>query len=175
MRRIPFLLALMVSALAVMSGSALAAVARTVASPPANTSLPTISGTAREVDLTAAGAQGGAAITAYQWRRCNSLREQLRADQQATVRTTSSRTDANNTIHRGGSDGRKRTTSLSAPRCVAPLAARARRLQPDPSGRAESDVKVDSGGPGPQADHVHLSVAGCTAVNPVCSLASVTG
>ena len=86
MRRIPFLLALIVSALALMSGSALAAVARTAASPPVNNSLPTIGGTAREGQtLTASnGSWGGVTPIsyAYQWQRCNSVGEQLRVDRQ---------------------------------------------------------------------------------------------
>ena len=42
MRRIPWLLVLVAGALTVISGSALAAAGRTAASPPANSSLPTI-------------------------------------------------------------------------------------------------------------------------------------
>ena len=81
-----FLLSLVVIAglLAVGSGSALGQAARSAASPPTESSLPTISGTVQAGHtLTASsGTWGGVTpITyAYQWQRCNSLRERLRGD-----------------------------------------------------------------------------------------------
>ena len=71
MKRLPLLLAALAGVLIVGSGSALAAT-----SPPVNSSLPTIGGTAREAQtLTASNGSwtGTAPISyAYRWQRCNS-------------------------------------------------------------------------------------------------------
>jgi hypothetical protein len=189
MRRIPFLLALTVSVLAVTSGSALAAVARTVASPPANTSLPTISGTPREGQtLTAAnGAWGGATpITyAYQWQRCNSSGSSCGSIGKATSQNyVVSHTDVNNTIRievtATNADGASQALS-AASAAVAPLAGNvpANTKQPEPSGTAQEGqtVKVDSGNwSGLKPITFTYQWQSCTAVNPVCTnLAGVTG
>ncbi len=74
MRRIPFLLAVVAGALAVLTGPALAASVRTAVSP-SNSSLPTISGTPRSgqsLSATSGSWAGTAPIAfAYQWQRCN--------------------------------------------------------------------------------------------------------
>ncbi len=189
MRRIPFLLALMVSALGVMSGSALAAVTRTVASPPANTSLPTISGTAREDQtLTASnGSWGGATPIsyAYQWQRCNSSGSSCGSIGKATSQNyVVSHTDVNNTIRvevtATNVDGTSQALS-AASAAIAPLAGSvpANTKQPDPSGTAQEGqtVKVDSGSwSGLKPITFTYQWQSCTAVNPICTnLAGVTG
>ena len=87
MRRFTMLLALTVGALTLMSGSAFGAAARTAASP-ANTSLPTIGGTARDgqtLTATSGAWDGSAPITyAYQWQRCNSSGSACAAVNKAT-------------------------------------------------------------------------------------------
>ena len=189
MRRITILLALMASALAVMSGSALASVARTVASPPANTSLPTISGTAREGQtLTASnGSWGGATpITyAYQWQRCNSSGSSCGSIGKATNQNyVVSHTDVDNTIRvevtATNADGTSQALS-AASAAVAPLSgnAPANTKQPNPSGTAQEGqtVKVDNGSwSGLKPITFTYQWQSCTAVNPVCTnLAGVTG
>jgi CHRD domain len=189
MRRIPILLALIVSALAVMSGSALAAVTHLVASPPANNSLPTIGGAAREGQtLTAtSGSWGGTTPIsyAYQWQRCNSAGSSCASIGKATSQNyVVSHTDVNNTIRvevtATNADGTSQALS-AATVAIAPLSgsAPANTKQPDPSGTAQDGqtVKVDSGSwSGLKPITFTYQWQSCTAVNPVCTnLAGVTG
>ena len=189
MRRIPFLLALVVSALTVISGSALAAVARTVASPPANTSLPTIGGTAREGEtLTASnGSWGGVTPIsyAYQWQRCNASGSSCASIGSATNQNyVVSHTDVNRTIRvevtATNADGKSQALS-AATTAIAPLGGNlpANTKQPNPTGTAQEGqtVKVDSGNwSGLKPITFSYQWQSCTAVNPVCTnLAGVTG
>lgn len=189
MRRIPILLALMVSALAVMSGSALAAVTYLVASPPANNSLPTIGGTAREGQtLTASnGSWGGATPISYgyQWQRCNSSGSGCGSIGKATSQNyVVSHTDVNNTIRvevtATNADGMSQALS-AATASIDPIGGSvpANTKQPNPSGTAQDGqtVKVDSGSwSGLKPITFTYQWQSCTAVNPICTnLAGVTG
>jgi hypothetical protein len=188
MRRITFFLALMVSALTVISGTALAAVARTVASPPANNSLPTIGGTAREGEtLTGStGSWGGTTPIsyAYQWQRCNAAGSSCGAISSATNQNyVVSHNDVNRTIRvevtATNVDGKTQALSLATAEIAAIGSVPANTKQPNPTGTAQEGqtINVDSGNwSGLKPITFSYQWQSCTAVNPVCTnLAGVTG
>ena len=76
MKRLLLLLVTIAGVVAVVSGSALGQAVRSAASPPVNSSLPTITGTAQEGQTLTASNGSWAGVTpisyAYQWQRCNS-------------------------------------------------------------------------------------------------------
>jgi len=156
MRRFPFFLALTASAL-VLSGSALAAVVHTAAtSPPTNTSLPTIGGTAREGQtLTAAnGSWGGLTpITyAYDWQRCNTSGSSCASISGAKNQNyVVSKADVGRTIRvevkATNADGTSQALSAATATIVSLASVPASTKQPSPSGTAQEGqtVTVDSG------------------------------
>ena len=171
MRRIPLLLVVMAGALTVISGSALAAAGRTAASPPANSSLPTIGGTAREGQTLTASSGAWAGTTpisyAYQWQRCNSSGSNCGSIGKATSQNyVVSNGDVARTIRvevtATNADGKNQALS-AATAAVAELgSAPANTRQPNPSGTATG--RADDHGRqrqlvGLEADHVHLPVA----------------
>ena len=187
MRRIPILLAIVVSALTVISGSALAAAGRAAASPPVNNSLPTIGGTAREGQtLTAtSGSWGGVTpITyAYQWQRCNSSGSSCGSIGSATNQNyVVSHTDLNNTMRvevtATNADGKNQALSAATGQVAALGSIPANTKQPSPSGTAQEGqtIKVDDGDwSGLKPITFSYQWQTCTAVNPVCTnLAGMT-
>jgi hypothetical protein len=188
MRRIPCLLAIVVSALTVMSGSALAAALRTVASPPVNNSLPTIGGTAGEGQtLTGTnGSWGGVTpITyAYQWQRCNSSGSSCGSIGGATNQNyVVSKGDVARTIRvevkATNADGTSQALSAATAEITASGSAPANTKQPNPSGTAQDGqtITVDTGNwSGLKPITFTYQWQSCTAVNPICTnLAGVTG
>jgi hypothetical protein len=187
MRRIPFFLAA-VSALTVMSGSALASVARTVASPPANTTLPTISGTAREGQTLSAASGSWSGVTpigyAYQWQQCNAAGSSCKSIGKATNQNyVVSHNDTSNTLRvevtATNPDGKSQALS-AATAAVAPLGnAPANTKQPDPAGTPQDGqtLTVDTGSwSGLQPITFSYQWQSCTAANLVCTnLAGMTG
>jgi hypothetical protein len=189
MKRLPFfLLAVTASLLTLTSGSAFATVARSAASPPANTTLPTISGTAQQgATLTAANGtwSGATPITyAYQWQRCSSSGSSCGTIGSATDQNyVASSSDTGGTIRVAvtatNSDGKSQALS-AATATIAPLgSAPANTKQPDPSGTAQDGqtLSVDNGSwSGLAPITFSYQWQSCTPVNPVCKdLAGATG
>jgi hypothetical protein len=188
MRRIPFLLAVMVGVLAVVSGSALAAAVRTVASPPVNNSLPTIAGTAGEGQtLTASsGSWGGATPIsyAYGWQRCNSAGSSCDPIGKATSQNyVASDADVGKTIRTQvtatNADGTNEALSAATDAIAASGSAPANTKQPNTSGTAQEGqtLMVDTGSwSGLKPITFSYQWQTCTAATPVCTdLAGVTG
>jgi hypothetical protein len=97
------LLAIVVSAFTVMSGSAFASAVRAAASPPVNNSLPTIGGTAREGQTltVSSGSWGGATPInyTYEWQSCNTGGSSCTTIHSATGTTyTLKKQDVGNTL-----------------------------------------------------------------------------
>ena len=156
MRRIPLVLVVVAGALMLMAGSAFAGAARTAASPPVNTSLPTIAGTARadETLNASSGLWGGATpITyAYQWQRCNASGSSCGSINNATNQNyVASSGDVGRTIRvevtATNTDGKSQ--ALSAPTGVIAAVGNAPAItkQPNPSGTPQEGqtVTADSG------------------------------
>ena len=188
MRRIPWLLVLVAGALTVISGSALAAAGRTAASPPANSSLPTISGTAREGQtLTASsGAWGGATPIgyAYQWQRCNSSGTNCGSIGKATSQNyVVSKGDVAKTIRvevtATNADGKNQALSAATGAIAELGSAPANTKQPNPSGTATAGqtIKVDDGNwSGSKPITFSYQWQTCTAASRVCTdIAGMTG
>src|SRR5471032_2345388 len=181
MRRIPLLLGVIASAFMVTSGSALAAGARTAASPPVNNSIPKISGTAREGHtLTASNGtwSGLAPISyAYQWQRCNSGGSSCAALPNATNQNyVASAGDVNQTLRvqvtAKNADGTAQALSGPTGGIAANGNAPASTRQPNPSGTPQDGqtIKTDDGGwSGSAPITFTYQWQSCTAVNPVCT------
>jgi hypothetical protein len=181
MKRIPLLLAALGSMFLVTSGSALAAGAHNAASPPVNTSLPKISGTAREghtLSATSGSWSGASPISyAYQWQRCNSAGSSCGTIGGATNQNyVASSGDVNQTLRvqvtARNSDGTN--AALSGPTAgIAPSGnAPANTIQPNPTGTPQDGqtVTVDNGtwsGAVPMTFTFQWQT--CTTVNPVCT------
>jgi CHRD domain len=188
MRRIQLLLVVLAGALTLLSGSALAAVARTAADPPVNHSLPTISGTDRESQtLTATnGSWGGAAPIsyAYRWQDCNSNGSSCSSIGGATNQNyVLSHSDIGKTIRVNvtatNRDGTSQALS-AATGVVANLGnAPASTTQPNPSGTPQDGLTltVDNGTwSGLQPITYSYQWQTCTTVNSVCTnLTGATG
>jgi hypothetical protein len=181
MRRIPLLLGVIASAFMVTSGSAMAAGARTAASPPVNTSLPTISGTAREGHtLTASNGSwtGVAPISyAYQWQRCNSGGSSCATLPGATNQNyVASSGDVNQTLRvqvtAKNADGTAQALSAPTGGIAASGNAPVSTRQPNPSGTPQDGqtIKTDNGSwSGSDPITFTYQWQSCTAVNPVCT------
>ena len=126
------------------------------ASPPVNSSLPTIAGTAKEGQtLTASnGSWGGVTPIsyAYQWQRCNSSGSNCGSISRATNQNyVASGTDVGKTIRvqvtATNADGKSQALSAATVSIVGPGNAPANTKQPDPSGTptAGQTIKVDNG------------------------------
>jgi hypothetical protein len=187
MTRIPILLGVIASVLALTSASALATVAATAASPPGNTTLPTISGTAQEGQTlsVANGSWSGATPISYsyQWQRCNSSGSSCGSIAAATEQNyVASSSDLGDTIRvavsASNSDGTTQALSTATAKIVQPGSAPANTQQPNPSGIAQDGqtVSVDTGtwsGLNPITFSYQWQT--CTTPNPVCTnLAGVT-
>jgi fibronectin-binding autotransporter adhesin len=181
MRRIPLLLGVIASAFMVTSGSALAAGARTAASPPVNNSIPKISGTAREGHtLTASNGtwSGVAPISyAYQWQRCNSGGSSCAGLPGATNQNyVASAGDVNQTLRvqvtAKNADGTAQALSGPTAGIAASGNAPASTKQPNPSGTPQDGqtIKTDDGSwSGSNPITFTYQWQSCTAVNPVCT------
>ena len=188
MRRIPWLLVVMAGALAVISGPALAAAGRTAASPPANSSLPAIAGTAREGQtLTASsGAWTGASPISYgyQWQRCNSAGTNCGSIGKATSQNyVVSKSDVARTIRvevtATNADGKNQALSAATGAIAELGSAPANTKQPNPSGTATAGqtIKVDDGNwSGSKPITFSYQWQSCTAGSAVCAdIAGMTG
>jgi hypothetical protein len=188
MRRSPFLLAITAGALLALSGSALAAAVRTVASPPVSSALPTISGTATQGQtLTASnGTWGGATPIAYtyEWQRCNTGGAHCGPIAGATNQNyVASNADVRNTLRvqvtASNADGKAEALSAPTGTIGATGSAPANTKQPNPSGSptAGSTIKVDTGiWSGLKPITFTYQWQTCTAAAQVCSdIAGVTG
>ena len=148
MRRFPFLLVVIASVLTLTSGSALATALQSSASPPVNSSLPTIAGTAQQGQtLTAANGtwSGATPISyAYQWQRCNSGGSSCGSIHNASSQNyVLSSGDLGRTIRVAvtatNSDGTSQALSAATTAIVAVGTAPANTKQPNPSGTASCD------------------------------------
>ncbi len=188
MRRIPILLGVMTSVLALSSGSALATIARYAASPPVNNALPTISGTAQQGQtLTAAnGTWGGATPIAYSygWQRCDSSGSSCGPIGGATAQNyVASASDVASTIRvavtASNSDGTSQALSAATAKIVRPGSVPANTSQPNPSGIPQDGqtVSVDTGTwSGLKPITFSYQWQSCTGANAVCTdLAGATG
>ena len=188
MRRIPLLLALMAGVLIVGSGSALAAAARSAASPPVNSSLPTIGGTAREAQTLTASSGSWGGVTpisyAYAWERCNAGGSSCSPINGATSQNyVVSHGDLNRTIRvtvtATNADGTSQALSASTAQVAATGTAPASTKQPNPSGTPQEGltVKVDDGSwSGDKPITFGYQWQSCTTGNPVCAdIAGATG
>ncbi len=188
MRRIPLLLVVMAGVVVFASGSALAAAVRTTASPPVNSSLPTIAGTAEKGQtLTASnGSWGGVTPIAYdyQWQRCNAVASSCNSIGRATNQNyVASQNDVGKTIRvqvtGTNADGKSQALSAATGAITANGTVPTNTKQPDPSGTATAGqtVTVDTGiWAGLKPITFTYQWQSCTAVNPVCKdIAGVTG
>ena len=185
MRRIPLLLVAMAGLLLLAAGSAVAGVVRTAASPPVNSSLPTIAGTDQQGHtLTASnGSWGGTApITfTYQWQRCDSSGSSCGAIGGAKSQNyVASSGDVGRTIRVQvtGTNADGTSQALSGPTAVIAATgnAPANTKQPDPSGTAQEGrtITVNHGSwSGTAPITFTYQWQSCTATNSVCS--NVTG
>ena len=188
MRRIPLLLVAIAGTLSLLAGSAVAAAVRTAASPPVNSSLPTIAGTAQQGHTLTASNGAWAGTTpisfTYQWQRCNSSGSSCGAlgnaknqnyvassgDVGRTIRVEVTATNADGT-----------SQALSGPTAVIAGLGNvpANTRQPDPSGTAQDGrtITVNHGSwSGSQPITFTYQWQSCTAVNSVCTnLAGRTG
>jgi hypothetical protein len=150
------MLAVTAGVLLLVSGSALAAAVRTVASPPVNSSLPTIGGTARDGQtLTAAnGSWTGLAPIAYsyEWQRCNAAGSGCKAIAKETRQNyVVDKGDVGKAIRVAvtatNADGRAEALSAATGAVAARGSAPANTQQPNPSGTAREGqtVTVDNG------------------------------
>jgi hypothetical protein len=181
MRRIPLLLVVIAGVLPLMASSSLAAPLRVAASPPVNSSLPDITGTARVGEtLTASnGSWGGLTPIsyAYQWQRCNSSGSSCGSISRATNQNyVASSGDAGHTIRvevtATNADGKSQ--ALSAPTGVIAAAgnAPANTGQPNPSGTPQEGqtVRVGTGSwSGLKPMTFSYQWQSCTAVGGVCT------
>lgn len=181
MIRTPLLLVALASALMLTSGSALAAGTRLAASPPVNTTLPNVTGTAREghtLSVSSGSWSGTAPISyAYQWQRCNSGGSSCASIGNATSQNyVASSGDVGQTLraqvtatNAGGSN-----QALSGPtgQIAASGNAPASTKQPNPSGTPEDGQTVTVGN-GSWSGSTPITFTyqwqSCTAVNPVCT------
>jgi hypothetical protein len=156
MRRMSLLLALTASLLTVISGSALAAAGRSAASPPVNSSTPTISGTAQDGQTLTATNGSWAGVTpityAYQWQRCNSSGSSCDSIAMATGQNyVVSHGDVGGTIRvqvtATNSDGTAQALSAATATIADLGSAPVNTMQPNPSGTptAGQTVTVDNG------------------------------
>jgi CHRD domain len=156
MRRIPLLLVVTAGVLPLLAGSAIAAPARTAANPPVNSSLPAVSGTAREgqtLTTTNGSWSGVTPITyAYQWQRCNAAGSSCGTISKATNQNyVVSSGDIANTIRvevtATNADGQGQALSVATGSIAASGNAPANTKQPDPSGTAQDGktISVDTG------------------------------
>jgi CHRD domain len=188
MRRILVVLGVVVGVLVLASGSALATAGRVAASPPVNSALPAISGTAQlGQTLTAAnGTWGGVApmTFGYQWQSCDSSGSSCGAIASATDQNyVASSGDVGKTIRVAvtatNSDGSSQALSAATGTVASPGSAPANTRQPNPSGTPQDGqtVAVDSGGwSGLQPIAFSYQWQSCTTPNPVCTdLAGATG
>ena len=154
MRRIPFLLVAAATALA-LSGSVLAAAVRTTASP-SNSTLPTISGTARSGQTLTAASGSWSGTTpisySYQWQRCNSSGSSCGTIAGATNQNyVASSGDVGKTVRvqvtATNADGSNQALSAATGTVAAAGSAPASTRQPNPSGKAQEGqtVTVDNG------------------------------
>jgi hypothetical protein len=185
MRRIPLLLVAIAGVLLLTAGSAVAGALRTAASPPVNSSLPTIAGTAQQGHTQTAsnGSWGGAAPIAftYQWQRCNSSGSSCGSIGGAKSQNyVASSGDVGRTIRVQvtGTNADGTSQALSGPTAViaATGKAPANTKQPDPSGTAQDGrtITVNHGSwSGSQPITFTYQWQSCTATNSVCS--NVTG
>jgi CHRD domain/Ig domain of plant-specific actin-binding protein len=189
MKRFVFSFAVIAGVLAIGSGSALGQAGRTAASPPTESSLPTISGTVQAGHtLTASsGTWGGATpITyAYEWQLCNSAGTGCGAiNGAASQNYVVSGSDAGKTIRvqvtATNSDGTNQALSAAtATAAAAGAAAPVNTKQPNPSGTAANGqtIRVDNGSwSGSRPISFTYQWQSCTTPNPVCTdLAGATG
>jgi hypothetical protein len=154
MRRISILLGLIASVFMLTSSSALATVVHTAASPPVNSSLPTISGTVQQGQtLTAAnGSWGGLSpITyTYTWQRCDSGGSDCRSIGTAINQNyVSSSRDVSRTIRVAvtatNSDGTAQALSAATAAVAAVGSAPVNTTQPNSSGEAREGRTVTVG------------------------------
>jgi CHRD domain-containing protein len=156
MRRIPWLLVLVASALTIISGPAFAAAGRAAASPPANSSLPTIGGTASEGQTLTASSGAWTGTTpigyAYQWQRCNSSGAGCGSIGKATSQNyVVSKADVAKTIRvevtATNVDGKNQALSAATGAIAERGSAPVNTKQPNPSGTATAGqtIKVDDG------------------------------
>ncbi len=186
MRRIPFLLFAVTGFLVLVSGSALASARHTAASP-ANTSAPTIGGTARSghtLTATSGSWTGGPPITyAYQWRRCNSSGSSCGTIAGATNQNyVASSGDVNSTIRvqvtATNSDGSNQALSAATATIAASGAAPASTKQPNPTGKAQvgQTIGVDNGGwSGQKPITFSYQWQSCSAAGACTDIAGATG
>jgi hypothetical protein len=188
MTRIPFLAVLAAGLLTLTPGSALAMAARTAATPPANTSLPEISGTVQEGQTVTASNGSWSGTTpisyGYQWQRCEASGASCGSIGQATGQNyVVSSKDVNRTLRvqvtGTNSAGTSQALSAATGSIAAPGSAPANTKQPDPSGTPQDGqtVSVDDGNwSGQKPITFSYQWQSCTAQNTVCSdLAGATG
>jgi hypothetical protein len=188
MRRIPIMLGFVASVVMLTSASALAMVVRAAASPPVNSSLPTISGTVQQGQtLTAANGSwsGLTPITyTYQWQRCDSGGSDCRSIASATNQNyVASSRDVSRTIRVAvtatNSDGTAQALSSATGVVAAVGSAPVNTTQPNASGTARQGqtVTVDNGswsGLAPIAFSYQWQ--SCTSSGTVCTdLSGATG
>jgi len=188
MRRILLSLAVTASLLAVISGSAFAAAARTTASPPVNNSLPAISGTAQNGQTLTAANGSWAGVTpisyAYLWQRCNASGSSCGSIDTATGQNyVASHDDIGATIRvqvtATNSDGTSQALSAATAVVTDVGNAPVNTTQPNPSGTPQDGqtVTVNTGGwSGLEPMTFSYQWQSCTAVNTLCTdLAGATG
>jgi hypothetical protein len=156
MRRIPLVLAVVAGVMPLLAGSAYAAPVHSAASPPVNSSLPAISGTAREgqtLTTTNGSWSGATPITyAYQWQRCNADGSSCASISKATNQNyVASSGDVGQTIRSEvtatNADGKGQALSAPTGSIAASGNAPANTRQPNPSGTAQDGktISVDNG------------------------------
>jgi uncharacterized protein YukE len=188
MRRLPLVLLLMAGALVVLPGSALAGAVRAAASPPVNTSLPTIAGVVKQGEsLTAAnGTWTGLAPIAYsyQWQRCSTSGGSCGSIAKATNQNyVASKDDVGKTIRvqvtGTNADGKSQALSVATASIAVNGNAPANTKQPNPSGNATEGktIKVDNGNwSGLNPITFSYQWQACTAVPGACKdIDGVTG
>lgn len=185
MKRIPLLLVAVSGALMLMAGSAFAGATRMAASP-ANSALPTVSGTAQTGHTLNAsnGTWSGTAPIAYtyQWQRCNSSGSSCGSIGSATNQNyVASSGDIGHTIRvevtATNADGKSQALSTATAQIAPTGNAPANTRQPNPAGTAEDGktVTVDNGTwSGLQPITYSYQWESCTTVNSCTDLAGMT-